>query len=42
MTLEGANMAEGGSRLKLSKLGTVIEWLSALGDELAEPESEGI
>ena len=35
-------MAEGGSRLKLSKLGTVIEWLSPLGDELAEPESEGI
>ena len=43
MILDGASMAEGGSRLKLSKLGTVMEVLSPLGEEppVVEPESEG-
>ena len=43
MILDGASMAEGGSRLKLSKLGTVMEVLSPLGEEppVVELESEG-
>ena len=37
-------MAEGGSRLKLSKLGTVMEVLSPLGEDppVVDPESDGI